>query len=57
MIRSYGVLSTASQNSAQRAFFLLDQQGTVRQRWLPGDRAVLPSEPILQAVREIAGKP
>ena len=57
VIRSYGVLSTAYQNSAQRAFFLVDQQGIVRQRWLPGDGAVLPSEPILQAARQIAGKP
>ncbi len=57
VIRSYGVLSTTRQNSAWRAFFLLDQQGIVRQRWLPGDRAVFPSEAILQAVREIVGKP
>lgn len=57
MIRSYGVLSTAHQNSAQRAFFLVDQQGIVRQRWLPGDGTVFPSETILQAVRAIAGKP
>ena len=57
VIRSYGVLSSTHQNSAQRAFFLVDQQGIVRQRWLPGDGTVLPSEPILRAVREIAGKP
>jgi peroxiredoxin len=55
VIRRYGVLAP-SQMDARRAFFLVDQQGIVRQRWLPEDRTVLPSEPILDAVRAISGK-
>lgn len=56
MIRRYGVLSP-SQTYAERAFFLIDQQGIVRNRWLADSGAVFPSEPILKAVRSIAGKP
>jgi peroxiredoxin len=57
VIRRYGVLSP-SQTYAQRAFFLIDQEGVIRQRWLTGggEDVVLPSEPILKAVREIADK-
>jgi hypothetical protein len=43
--------------NAQRAFFLIDQQGMVRGRWIGGDLDVFPNETLLQAVREIAGKP
>lgn len=53
VIRSYGVLATNGKD-ARRAFFLVDQSGTVRQRWLPGDRTVFPSETILGVVRAIA---
>ncbi len=56
MIRRYGVLSP-SKTYARRAFFLIDRQGIVRGKWLAGDDEVLPSEPILKAAREIAGKP
>jgi alkyl hydroperoxide reductase subunit AhpC len=55
VIRSYGVLA-ANQKDARRAFFLVDQQGAVRQRWLPGDQTVFPSETILAAVRAIAAR-
>jgi peroxiredoxin len=55
VIRSYGVLDS-NQKDAQRAFFLVDQQGVVRQRWLPGAFTVLPSQAILEAVRKIAEK-
>jgi alkyl hydroperoxide reductase subunit AhpC len=58
VIRRYGVLSP-SQTYAKRAFFLLDQQGIIRQRWLTegGEDITVPSEPILKAVQEIAQKP
>ncbi len=42
---------------AQRAFFLVDEQGIVRGKWLARMDEVLPSEPILKKAREIAGKP
>lgn len=57
VIRQYGVLSPKYARDARRAFFLIDQQGIVRQRWLPDDDATMPSEPILKAVRALAGKP
>ena len=58
MIRQYGVLSPKYARDARRAFFLIDQQGIVRQRWLPeNEDRVFPSDEILKAVRQIAGKP
>jgi peroxiredoxin len=44
---------------AERAFFLIDKEGVVRQRWLikGGEEVVFSSEPLLKAVQEIAGKP
>jgi hypothetical protein len=45
--------------TAQRSFFLVDEQGIVRQQWLlgpAGGNMVMPSEPILKAVQEIKGK-
>ncbi len=61
VIRSYGVLqhyvNEPSRLTARRAFFLIDQEGTVRGRWLPEKQAELfPSEPILERVREITGQ-
>jgi peroxiredoxin Q/BCP len=61
--RQYGGLSLnatyAQFGIAERAFFLIDKQGIVRQRWLlkGGEEIVFPTEPLLQAVQEIAGKP
>ena len=61
--RQYGGLSlnaTLSQvGIAERAFFLIDTKGVVRQRWVlkGGEDIVFPTEPLLQAVQEIAGKP
>ena len=60
VIRSYGVLqhyvNEPSRLTARRAFFLIDQDGVVRGRWLPEKQAELfPSEPILERVREITG--
>jgi peroxiredoxin len=60
VIRSYGVLqhyvNEPSRLTARRAFFLIDQEGIVRGRWLPDKQAELfPSDPILERVREISG--
>jgi thioredoxin-dependent peroxiredoxin len=59
VIRRYGILG-ASKMTANRSFFLVDQQGIVRKQWLlgaAGGEMVMPSEEILKAVREIRGKP
>jgi len=42
---------------AKRSFFLVDQQGIVRGRWIGEDLAVFPNEELLKAAGEIAGKP
>jgi peroxiredoxin len=67
VIKAYGVLygSTEGQNDythlvgrvAKRAFFLIDQQGIVRGRWIGGDLDVLPSAMLLQAAQEMINKP
>lgn len=62
--KSYGVMRKPSDPYAQtgsplRAFFLIDKQGVIQARWLPGnagDHAVTPSETILKAARELAKK-
>lgn len=66
--RSYGVLygSTkgegkmdypqAKSKMAKRAFFLVDQQGVVRGRWIGEDLAIFQSEALLKAAREMVGK-
>ena len=54
--RSYGVLH-ASGIFAERAFFLIDTEGIVRGKWYGEPYDVFPTEPLLEAVREIAGKP
>ena len=41
---------------ASQAFFLIDKQGILRGRWLPGDRAPITSEQILKMARDLAGK-
>jgi peroxiredoxin len=41
---------------ASQAFFLIDKQGVVRGRWLPGDRKPMASDEILQMARSLAGK-
>ena len=59
VIQTYGILG-ASQMTANRSFFLVDDKGILRQQWLlgaAGGNTVMPSEPILKAVQEIKGKP
>jgi peroxiredoxin len=61
--RLYGGLSLnatyARFGIAERAFFLIDKDGIVRQRWLikGGEDIVFPTEPLLKAVQELAGNP
>ena len=61
--RQYGGLSlnaTYAQFSiAERAFFLIDANGIVRQRWLikGGEDVIFPTEPLLKAVQEMANNP
>jgi peroxiredoxin len=62
VIRAYGVvqhyLNDPSRLSARRAFFLIDKEGIVRAKWLPEvQSALFPSDPILEKVRELTGKP
>jgi peroxiredoxin len=55
-IRSYGVLSEKREITARRSFFLVDQQGIVRGKWLPDETIVFPSETVLEAVHVLAKK-
>jgi peroxiredoxin len=57
MIKSFGVLSPTREITARRSFFLIDKEGSVRGKWLPEEAPVFPSETILEAARQIAGKP
>jgi hypothetical protein len=43
--------------STTRSFFLVDQQGIVRGRWIGEDLAVFSTEVLLKAAQEIVGKP
>ena len=57
-IERYGVMAP-DKVRALRAFFLVDQQGIIRRRWLlglAGDDIVFSSEPILKAIQELQGK-
>ena len=41
----------------KRSFFLVDQQGIVRGRWIGEDLGVFPNEQLLKAAGAITGKP
>ena len=41
---------------AGRAFFLVDQRGMVRGKWIGEDEAVFPSEVLLKGGQEVAEK-
>ena len=71
VIRNYGVLwphqigplkdgevvvDHRPNTAARRSFFLVDQQGIVRGKWLSANNAVFPSEDMLKVAREMAGK-
>ena len=72
VIRNYGVLwpdqigplkdggvvvEHRPNTAARRAFFLVDQQGIVRGKWLIANNAVFPSEDMLKIAHEMARKP
>ena len=42
---------------AKRAFFLVDQQGIVRGKWIGEDLVVFPSDILLKAAQELTGNP
>jgi peroxiredoxin len=64
-IRAYGVVygSTGAKveysglegRGAGRSFFLVDQEGIVRGKWIGEDMAVFPNEPLLKAAQELSG--
>jgi peroxiredoxin len=71
VIRNYGVLwplqigprkdgdvviEHRPNTAARRAFFLVDQQGIVRGKWLIANNAFFPSEDMLKVAREMTGK-
>ncbi len=71
VIRNYGVLwphqigpvkdgdvvvDHRPNTAARRAFFLVDQQGIVRGKWLDANNAFFPSDDMLKVAREMAGK-
>ena len=55
-IRSYGVLHPSGV-FAERAFFLIDKEGIIRGKWHGEPYDVFPTEPLLEAARELAAKP
>jgi peroxiredoxin len=57
MLPGKGVQLTKDRIIASQAFFLIDKQGIVRGRWLPGDRNPIASEEILEMARSLAGTP
>jgi peroxiredoxin len=57
MLPGQGVQLTKDRISASQAFFLIDKQGIVRGRWLPGDQNPMASEEILEMARSLAGTP
>ena len=44
-------------SDAGRAFFLVDQRGIVRGKWIGEDLAVFPTDVLLKAAQEVAQKP
>ena len=55
VIKEYGVVHVAG-IMANGAMFLVDEDGTIRARWLPELKKgeVFPAEPLLEAARAIA---
>jgi peroxiredoxin len=49
------VIEHRPNTAARRAFFLVDQQGIVRGKWLVENNAFFPSEGMLKVAREITG--
>jgi peroxiredoxin Q/BCP len=57
MLPGKGVQLQRDRIGASQAFFLIDKQGIVRGRWLPGDMRPFSSEEMLEMARRLAGTP
>lgn len=57
VIRSYGVLNEKTM-TANRSFFLVDPQGTVRKKWIieNGPTTVVFSDRLLREIEDVLGK-
>ena len=57
VIRSYSVLNEKAM-VANRSFFLIDPQGTIRRKWIVenGATTVVYSDTLLRDIREVMGK-
>jgi alkyl hydroperoxide reductase subunit AhpC len=57
VIRAYGMLNDRTMN-ANRSFFLIDPQGTIRRKWVieNGPTTVVYSDTLLRDIQEIIGK-
>ncbi len=56
MLSGKGVTLKKNRIGASQAFFLVDKQGFLRGRWLPGDAKPFSSEKILKMATGIASK-
>jgi peroxiredoxin len=57
MLPGKGVQVANDRTIASQAFFLIDKQGIVRGRWLPGDMRPFSSEEMIEMARRLAGNP
>jgi alkyl hydroperoxide reductase subunit AhpC len=57
VIRAYGMLNERTM-TANRSFFLIDPQGSVRRKWIieNGATTVVYSDTLLRDIQEIMGK-
>jgi hypothetical protein len=55
MLPGKGVQLQRDRIGASQAFFLIDKQGIVRGRWLPGDMRPFASEEMIEMTRRLAG--
>jgi peroxiredoxin len=58
VIRAYGILNERTM-TANRSFFLIDPQGTIRKKWIVENPAttVVYSDTLLRDIRPIVEKP
>ena len=56
MLPGKGVTLKKDRVHASQAFFLVDKQGILRGRWLPGDAEPFSSEKILKMAKRLANK-
>jgi peroxiredoxin len=58
VIRAYGILNERTM-TANRTFFLIDRQGTIRKKWVIDNptTTVVYSDTLLRDIQAIVGKP